>query len=281
MLGIKPFKDLTLCDDFIFSEVMRKPENIKPFLEGLLQQKIARVAAIDKQKDMKDGYLAHGIRLDVYLEDEHNTKYDVEVQTTLRRQLEKRVRYYQSGIDRHTLEAGGDYEELCDSYVIFICTDDYYKTGLAVYERESRIKDAPEISYRDGSHVFILNANFSNGNAGPETLEFLRYIRAGYEGRSFDVSGSEHLTRIDHAVVKLKMTEGEESNYMTMAMKMMDERKAGIELGRKEGIKENTRKTVKQLRSMNMPVEFISEAVQLSVEEVKKMIREMEDGGEH
>ncbi len=34
LLGIKPFQELTLCDDFIFSKVMRKPENLKPFLEG-------------------------------------------------------------------------------------------------------------------------------------------------------------------------------------------------------------------------------------------------------
>ena len=96
-MPIKPFKDLSLVDDFMFSEVMRKPENIKPFLESLLETKIQRVVAIDKQKDLKDTYDAHGIRLDVYLEDEHNTKYDVEVQARLHRKLEKRIRYYESG----------------------------------------------------------------------------------------------------------------------------------------------------------------------------------------
>ena len=30
-MPIKPFKDLSLVDDFMFSEVMRKPENVKPF----------------------------------------------------------------------------------------------------------------------------------------------------------------------------------------------------------------------------------------------------------
>ncbi len=62
---------------------------------------------------MKDAYDAHGIRLDVYLEDEHYTKYDVEVQARLYRKLEKRIRYYTSGIDRHSLEMNTDYEELC------------------------------------------------------------------------------------------------------------------------------------------------------------------------
>ena len=120
-MPIKPFKDLSLVDDFMFSEVMRRPENIKPFLEAVLEKKIQRVVTIDKQKDLKDTYDAHGIRLDVYLEDENHTKYDVEVQARLHRKLEKRIRYYLSGIDRHSLEMNEDYEKMSDSFVIFIC----------------------------------------------------------------------------------------------------------------------------------------------------------------
>ena len=183
-MPIKPFKDLTLLDDFMFSQVMRQAENIKPFLEAMLEKEIAQVVYIDKQKDLKDGYDAHGIRLDVYLRDEHNTRYDVEVQSYLHTALERRVRYYQSGMDRHALETGADYEELPESYVIFICAQDYFKAGLAVYERESRIKGAPEIGYEDGSHVYILNAEFTQGNANGEILAFLRYLRAGAKGKA-------------------------------------------------------------------------------------------------
>ena len=43
LLGIKPFQELIPCDDFIFSKVMRQTENVKPFLEGPLQTKKARV----------------------------------------------------------------------------------------------------------------------------------------------------------------------------------------------------------------------------------------------
>ena len=39
-MPIKPFKDLSLVDDFMFSEVMRRPENSKSFLEVLLEKKI-------------------------------------------------------------------------------------------------------------------------------------------------------------------------------------------------------------------------------------------------
>lgn len=242
-MPIKKFQDLTLADDFMFGEVMRQPENIKPFLEALLEKKIQRVVVIDKQKDLKDTYDAHGIRLGVYLEDENHTKYDVEVQNTLNRELEKRARYYQSGIDRHTLETGEDYEQLCSSYVIFICTQDYFKKGLAVYERESRIKDMPETAYDDGSHVFILNTAFTEGNANSDVLGFLRYVGAGYKGKPFDISGSTYLRQIDQAVQAIKQNSGRELEYMTMAMKMHDERW----LGRAEG---ENKKLLDDLRAL-------------------------------
>ena len=134
-MAIKPFKDLSIVDDFMFSEVMRQPENVKPFLEALLGKSIAEVVYIDKQKDLKDEYDAHGIRLDVYLKDEHSTKYDVEIQATLHSALEKQVRFYQSGIDRHSLEISADDEDLSESYVIFMCAQYYFNAVVVLYER--------------------------------------------------------------------------------------------------------------------------------------------------
>jgi predicted transposase/invertase (TIGR01784 family) len=263
-MPIKPFKDLSLVDDFMFSEVMRKPENIKPFLESLLETKIQRVVAIDKQKDLND---AHGIRLDVYLEDEHNTKYDVEVQARLHRKLEKRIRYYESGIDRHSLEINADYEELSDSFVIFLCVEDYFGAGLAVYERESHIKGAPEIPYEDGSHAYILNASFTKENGNPAVLDFLRYIRAGYKGEEFDTSSSSYLQQIDKAVNEIKQDSGREMEYMTLAMKMMDERKEAFE----QGERASQIKTIKRMLSRDMSLEEISDMIGLDLEEVKRL----------
>ena len=274
-MPIKPFKDLSLVDDFMFSEVMRRPENIKPFLEALLEKKIERVVTIDKQKDLKDTYDAHGIRLDVYLEDEHHTKYDMEVQARLHRKLEKRIRYYTSGIDRHSLEMNTDYEELSDCFVIFICVEDYFGAGLAVYERESHIKGAPEIAYEDGSHAFILNADFKTENGNPAVMDFLRYIRAGYKGEQYDISESSYLRQIDEAISEIKEDSGREMEYMTMTMKMMDERKEAFEQGeargRAEGERRNQIKTIKRMLSRGLSLEDISDMIGLELEEVKKL----------
>ena len=233
-MAIKPFHELTLADDFMFGEVMRRPKNAKPFLEALLGKKIGSITAIDKQKELTDGAALHGVRLDVCLEDESRTQYDVEMQTGASYGLEKRIRYYQSSIDRRTLKSAESYRELRQSFVIFICTDDYYKRGLAVYKRKSVIEGAEDIAYDDGSHAYILNASFTEGNSSAEVLDFLRYIDAGYRGRPLDVR-SGYVAQIEQAVEAVKTDEEMEGTYMTLAMKLQDMKWEGRQEGRQEG----------------------------------------------
>lgn len=273
---VKPFQELTIIDDFMFADIMRQPEFIKPFLESILEKKIAEVVIIDKQKDFKDAYDAHGIRLDVYLEDEDRTKYDVEVQARLHPELERRVRFYQSGIDRHSLKTGEEYWQLPDSYIIFLCAKDYYKAGLAVYERESHIKCAPEIRYEDGSHVYILNADFSVDNANAEITDFLRYVRAGVKGESFDVSKSNYLQKLDDEIKRIKGDSEREMEYMTYAMRLQDERRIGREEGRKmgqeEGRMERDKELVQRLLAKGRSLDEICDIVGLDMPEVRKLV---------
>ena len=270
-MAIKKFKDLTLADDFIFSEVMRQPENVKPLLESLLMKKIGRITLADKQKDIKDGFTLHGVRLDVCLEDEQQTQYDVEMQTGASYDLEQRIRYYQSSIDRRTLETSENYRDLRQSYVIFICTDDYYKRGLAVYKRKSVVEGAEDILYEDGSHAYILNAGFTRGNAGAEVLDLLRYIDSGYRGKLADAP-SEYVAQIERAVEKVKTNEELEGTYMTLAMKLQDTRYEGWQEGRKEGRKEGQQEGRKDnllanvkamMKNMGIPAEKAMEILEV------------------
>lgn len=269
-MGIR-IEDLSLANDFIFSEVMRQPENVRPFLEALLGKRIGEIKSIDKQKDIKDGISLHGIRLDVALADEQGVQYDVEMQAGNAYDLEKRIRYYQSSIDRRTLEASENYRDLRQSYVIFLCTDDYYKRGLALYKRKSVIEGAEDIFYEDGSHAYILNAAFTVGNSSEPVHDFLRYIDAGYRKKQFDVSRSDYLMKIDDAVSAVKNDERKVESYMTLAMKLQDERWAGREEGEKKGRLDEQAKLVKRMLANRFSLEDICLATGLSVEEVKKL----------
>lgn len=172
-----PFKELPLSDDFMFGEVMRRPKICKLFLEALLGKKIAKIKYITKQKDISDSFISHGIRLDIYLRDEAQTVYCVEMQTTGGVVLFKRIQYYQGTMDRHNLKKGDYYTKLPESFIIMVCKEDLFGYGLAVYERQITMKDCGSVKYDDGSHVFILNSNYETGNADKAILEFLDCIR--------------------------------------------------------------------------------------------------------
>ena len=176
-ISITPLSKLPLSNDFMFCEVMREPEVCQLFLEALLGKSIARIEYITKQEDLADDFLSHGIRLDIYLNDAEGTLYDIEMQKTSRGCLMRRIRYYQSGIDRRFLEKNVDYEQLPESYIIFVCDFDYYQAGLACYERISHIKDRADLCYDDGSHVILLNSRYQTPNTSQPMLEFLDYIR--------------------------------------------------------------------------------------------------------
>ena len=84
----------------MFSVIMRDPKYVKLFLETILRIKIAKIEYPEVQKNIDIAAGAKGIRLDVYVEDEKHTVFNLEMQTTTARNLPKRMRYYQGPLIR-------------------------------------------------------------------------------------------------------------------------------------------------------------------------------------
>jgi len=252
-----PYHRLPLSSDFMFAEVMRQPHVCKLFLEALLQKEIARIEYISKQADLGDDPISHGIRLDVYLNDADQTRYDIEMQNIKESNLERRARYYQSGIDRRFLSPGAECEDLPESYVIFICNFDYYQRGLAYYERVGGIKDCPGIIYEDGSHAIFLNAKYQESNASAELIEFLDYVRTNDDAAE---PRSELVREARAAVKTVRNNPNLEVSYMTYQQKMRDIAKRsrvhaweeghaeGWKEGRKEGREEGREEGAQRLQ---------------------------------
>jgi predicted transposase/invertase (TIGR01784 family) len=231
--GITPLRELPLSDNFMFAQVMRQPDICQQFLEELLGVSIARLEFIGKERDISDGDDYHGIRLDIYVNDAAQTRYNIEMQNTRQKDLERRVRYYQSGIDRNFLAKGADYSELPESYIIFICDFDDYRRGLACYERIWKIKDAEDLIVSDGSHSIILNSRYKKDNVSPAIKDFLDYIRTKDDRYPYT---SDLVKRAVAEVERIRESKTLEVTYMTWKMSMRDERMLGREEGREEGM---------------------------------------------
>ncbi len=77
--AIKPWEELTIRDDYMFKLVMRRKHICKAMLERILHIEIRDLTYIDEEKSVKAGYGSKGVRLDVYVKDENETVYNVEM----------------------------------------------------------------------------------------------------------------------------------------------------------------------------------------------------------
>lgn len=91
---------------------MDDTEICRKVLEKILNISIKRVEIPTTQKTINILYEGKGVRLDVYVNDDEGTVYNVEMQRGKSPELPKRTRYYQRCIDLDLIQAGSYYTEL-------------------------------------------------------------------------------------------------------------------------------------------------------------------------
>ena len=224
----KDLSELTLMDDYMFGVVMQNPEIAKALIEQILGVRIQRIQYLEPQRTMKERYGGKGIRLDLYVEDESGTVYNVEIQTSNRRNLPKRMRYYQSIIDLHILSPGADYKTLRRSYVIFICNYDPFGLGRCVYTFENRCVEALDVPFGDETIKVVVNTSGIQEDLSDDLKDVLRYLDQGtVEGRAS--------RKLEDAVNAVRNNEERRREYMVMMAREMEIREEGREEGRAEG----------------------------------------------
>ena len=109
---MKPYEELTFTDDFMFSKVFYTNRDLcAEFLSLILGKPVVVPNSPETQKTLQIRYDARGIRLDVYVEDENQTVYDIEMQVKKEENLPFRSRYYHSHLDLEQLERGVNYDK--------------------------------------------------------------------------------------------------------------------------------------------------------------------------
>ena len=263
----KAYEELELKDDFMFSVIMRDPKYVKPFLETILRIKIAKIEYPEVQKNIDIAAGAKGIRLDVYVEDEKHTVFNLEMQTTTARNLPKRMRYYQGMIDLNILEKGDDYNHLKKSYVIFICTFDPFGLGRHIYTFENRCSEDIALTLNDGTVKIILNTKGTLDDVSPEMKRLLDYV----DGKGV----SDTFTRdLEEAVQSARQNEKWRLDYMTL----QQEYRERFQEGKAEGIKEGKieGKIEALYEELHMTVVEIAEKLAISEEEVQRIVDALE-----
>lgn len=257
----KKFEDLTISDDFMFGIIMRNPKYCKPFLETILNIKISRIEYPQDQKTINLSLDAKSIRLDVYVEDDSDTVYNIEMQNGHHENLPKRTRYYQGMIDLNLLDKGMDYTQLKQSFVIFVCTFDPFHIGRHVYTFENRCVEDLNLPLNDGTQKIVLNTKGIFDDVRPELKRLLNFI----DGRQPEDSFTQDLSE---AVESAKRNEKWRHDYMTLQMAYDEKYREGL----KNGIAEEKEETAHRMLSDNtLTLEQIASFTGLSLEQIQAL----------
>lgn len=217
---MKTLQELTLIDNFLFGAVMKNPELCRPLLETLLDIKIQKIEYPVLEKPIDLRYQSKGIRLDVYVEDDLGTIYNIEMQATDKKNLPKRMRYYQGMIDLNIIDKGEDYNNLRKSYIIFICNYDEFKLGRHIYTFENRCVQNLELLLGDDTTKIVLNTEGTANDISPALKDILNVI----DGKQPQTELGKHIAA---EADKVKNSEEWESVYMTLMMRDKENQELG------------------------------------------------------
>ena len=262
----KAFEELQLKDDFMFGIIMRNPKFCKPFLERILGIKISRIEYPKSQDIIDLAADAKSVRLDIYVEDDDNSVYNIEMQTTENGNLPKRTRYYQGMIDLGILEKGENYKNLKRSFIIFVCTFDLFGKGRHIYTFENCCIQDCAIRLGDDAVKIILNTKGIMNDITPEMKRVLDFI----DGKE---ASDDYTRELEKEMKSIRENEKWRLDYMTLQMSYQEKFEQGVEQGIGQ---EKIEAAIRMIEAGKLSVDEIAIYSGLSLEQVLELQKELQ-----
>ena len=272
-MRIKSFDELTIQDNFIFQKVMLKKTICKAVLERLLDISIKDIVYIQEEKTLDVSFETKSVRLDVYVNDDRGTVFNIEMQTSKdMEELVKRTRFYQSILDMYHLQKGQKHMTLNDSYIIFICTFPVFTGNRHKYTFKNVCMEEHNILLNDGATKLFLSTKGKMDDISKPLQRFLDYV----DGHA---ASDELLREIESAVDEAKHCEAWREEYSMLSMDHYTYWKEGVAEGRAEGLvegenlgkaKAKTEVVVQMLRE-NISMQMIAKITNLTLKEINEI----------
>lgn len=162
---LEAIEKLCLLDDNLMTLVFdRNIEATELLLNIILQRDDLKVLEAVAQREYKNPMSGgRSITIDIYARDGNGKIYDIEVQRASSGADVHRARFHSSMIDTKMLKAGQEFQEIHDSYVIFITASDVMGAGRSLYHIDRVIKETGTY-FGDGSHIIYVNGSYKDDN---------------------------------------------------------------------------------------------------------------------
>ncbi len=199
------------------------------------------------------------ITLDIQAEDADGKLVDIEIQRSDKGAGVRRARYHSSMIDRTLLSKGEEFEDLVDTYVIFITENDKYGKGIPLYHVERKITELNDELFGDGAHILYVNGEYRNMEHPVGSLM-----------HDFNCKDAKDMVNplLAEEVRYLKETEGGQKQMCRLLEEMREEAAAEA---RAEGKAEGKVSDAIKMLVKGYSIEEIMEITDLPLEEVQEL----------
>jgi predicted HTH domain antitoxin len=242
-----------LDDDFLTKCFEGDTASIELVLQIVLEKPDLKVLDVRTQVFVENS-LNRSVRLDILATDNTSAKINVEIQRADKGAGRKRARYNSSMMDAILLKKGDDFDNLPETWVVFITENDVIGKGLPLYPVERCFLGTGE-RFEDGSHILYVNGAYRGDTPIGKLMHDFSCTNA---------ADMYYTTLADRVRFFKESKEG----ILIMCKVMEDMRKESLQ----EGIKEGAINTAKRMLTDGiLTLEKIAEYAGLPLDEVKKL----------
>ena len=156
------------------------------------------------------------------------------------------------------LKEGQHFDEIKDSYMIFITKEDFYKEGKPIYFIDRR-RDGKELFY-DGNHILYVNGSYRADDDIGKLMQDMN--NATLEGFNYK--------ELEDGVRRFKTYEGGQDNMSELVEEYAREyAEEKVEEARKETRKENTEFFISKLLRKGKDADEVADLLDLDIQQVK------------
>ncbi|MCQ2125198.1 MAG: Rpn family recombination-promoting nuclease/putative transposase [Fibrobacter sp.] len=261
---IKPYEELNITDNFMFSKVFSNEDVAKDFLQDVLKISIDKISVVGEATTQEDPF-HKSVRFDVAVKEEISDAsgvskpgryFDIELQMVDTGELPKRARYYQGMCDLDVLAKGVSYDELQEQYILFICPDDIFGKGLPVYKFQNREETNPRILMGDLCYKnFYIFKKYSEVT-DKATREYMQYFAT-------QKHESVKMKRIHDLVERYRKDPATKKAYMTLEQE--------LNLRYKKGVDDEKRRLAKAMLAEGDSVEKVARCTGLTPDQINAL----------
>ena len=157
---LQRLRGFRLLDDDFMTKVIEDISCAELLLRIILNDEGIRVLEAHSQRGIKN-LQGRSVKLDILAVDSHNRVFNVEVQRSDRGAGAKRARYNSALIDANVTEPGDQYEDLNETFVIFITENDVMKAGLPIYHIDRVVRETGKL-FEDEEHIIYVNSQIKD-----------------------------------------------------------------------------------------------------------------------